>query len=109
MAQFTWTAFGGGDWAAGGNWSGNDIPPPGVGDFAGLGSQASPYTVTVNVGEIANAGNIQFIGDALTGASLSISGTMTTDWIQYLTTGPATSVTINCNRCGQSTLATRPA
>jgi len=64
-------------------------------DFAILGSGTSPYRVTVVAGPTFTLGDIEFGGNASTGASLSIDGSMTTGVIQYSTTGPANSVTVD--------------
>ena len=98
MTDFTWTTTGSGDWSSPSNWFSleqNPVPPPGPGDIATFGDLASDYTVNVTTNiDVADI----LIDTEISAASISISGSLTTDDIVYETPaigGIATSMTVN--------------
>ena len=99
MTDFTWTTTGSGDWSDPSNWFSleqNPVPPPGPGDIATFGDLGSnPYTVNVTTNiDVADI----LIATETSTASISISGSLTTDDIVYETPaigGIATSMTVN--------------
>jgi Hint domain len=99
MALFFWTHTPSGDWSDGANWTpvGPALPTPGPDDIAFFGELPSNYTVNVTTLVGVEAMIIDpttpFTGDP----TFSISGSLTTEFLDYATAfgGPATSMTIN--------------
>ena len=91
MAVFTWTHTGTGDWSTNSNWSPLIGAPPGPLDEALFESLASSYTVnvTTTVSDVA----IAIITPGESGPIFSISGSLTTQDIFYLSLTP-TSMTV---------------
>jgi Hint domain len=97
MTDFTWTTIGSGDWSTAANWTSleqGEVPPPGAGDIATFDDLTSNYTVNVTT----NVDVSDILIDTSTStATISISGSLTTDRIVYFSPfdGTATSMTVN--------------
>ena len=97
MTDFTWTTAGSSDWSTPSNWFSleqGEVPPPGAGDIATFGDLASDYTVNVTTNiDVADI----LIDTSTSTATISISGSLTTDDIVYFSPfdGTPTSMTVN--------------
>jgi hypothetical protein len=99
VTDFTWTTAGSSDWSTPSNWFSleqGEVPPPGAGDIATFGDLASDYTVNVTTNiDVADI----LIDTSASTATISISGSLTTDDIVYFSPfdGTATTMTVNAD------------